>query len=671
MDIVAYSELPTDKQTVLVAQLQSIVSARPEFVGAKQSGQLISLPTGDGMALVFFGDPEAPVRCALGLGRAFRNYPEIKVRMGMHTGPVYRVADINANRNVAGGGINVAQRVMNCGDAGHILVSSAAAEVVRELSDWAGLLHDLGEAEVKHGLRVHLFNLYSGEVGNPARPRPLRRRQSFRRYWLSAAIAAAFLLAVAVPYLQRIRMSQRDDRPRIESLAVLPLENLSGDPAQDYLASGLHEALITDLAKLSGFRRVIARSSVKRFEKTTLPPQQIARELGVDALLTGTVLRSGNRLQITAHLITAEDIQIWSQRYDREFQDVLSLQNEIVSGLTNGIKLQLTPQEQSLLAQTPSFNPGAYEAYLKGRFFVGKGTPEGFERGSAYLLDAIRKDPANPLAYSRLALAYTEAGHETLPDAFAQAKSAARKALELDPNSAEAYEVLAETKLYNDWDDWPGAEQNFQRALKLNPNLAAAHRNYSWYLHLMGRSDQALTEMQKAIELDPMSPLLHEDLGYQFWDLHQEEKALGEQRRALEIDPSFPVAYWVLACIHGETGRYAEAIAASEKAAQGDPELRWLLAVSYARAGRKSAALSLAAEIKKQPSPMSEFGLATFYATVGSREEALAWLERSFQDRFSLLPWLRRRGTGVQRPFDPYWSDQRYQSLLRQMKLPQ
>ncbi|HKW61980.1 MAG TPA: protein kinase [Candidatus Acidoferrum sp.] len=517
-------------------------------------------------------------------------------------------------------------------------------------------------------VRASLASMLTGATA----PWATLRYRFMRRRWVAVA-ACLIVVAVASIWVNLNRLRSLFVRaPHVQSLAVLPFANLSGNSEQDYLADGVHEALLIDLSKLAGLRRVTGRSSVMRYQKADKPPSQIARELGVDALVTGSVLRSGDRVQIIAHLINGTTEQeIWADRFERDLRDLLSLQRDIVTAITRNIQLGLTTDEQRLLAQTPSLNSEAYEAYLKGRFFVSKGTPEGFERGFAYLHEAISKEPTNALAYSRLALAYTEAGHETLPDAFAQAKSAALKALELDPNSAEAYEVLAETKLYNDWDDWPGAEQNLQRALKLNPRLPAAHRNYSWYLHLMGRSDQALAEMHEAIEIDPMSPLMHEDLGYQFWDLHQEQKALDEQRRALEIDPSFPLAYWVLASIHGEMGRYAEAIAASEKAAQGDPELRWLLALSYARAGRKNAAISLAAEVKKQPSPMSEFGLATFYAAIGSRDEAFAWLERSFQDRFSLLPWLRLRGTEVQRPFDPYWSDPRYQALLGQMKLAQ
>jgi non-specific serine/threonine protein kinase len=468
------------------------------------------------------------------------------------------------------------------------------------------------------------------------------------------------------------RRRRRARRKRIQSLAVLPLENLSGDPEQDYLADGVHEALITDLGKLSAFRRVIARASVTRYRKSEKPLAQIARELGVDAVITGSVLRSGDRVQVSAHLVNpATEEQIWGDRFERELRDVLLLENEIVSAISRGIQLKLTPEEQQQLAGRTPVNPEAYEAYLKGEFHLNKFTPEGFERGLAYLHQALDKDPANPLAYSQLAVAYSMVGHDIIPDAFIQAKTAAHKALELDSNSAEAYEVLAEIKLYSDWDDWPGAEQNFKQALALNPNLAMAHRNYSWYLNLMGRNEEGIAEMKRAVEIDPMAPLFHEDLGWQYWDLGQTDKAIEEARKALAVDSNFPYALLLLAMVQGEGGMYTEAIAAAQKLAQVEPDLRWALAMSYARARRPEMALRVVAEIKKQPSPWADWGLAEVYAMLGDREESLRWLEQAFQDRFSLMPWLRLTDAGLVRPFKPFRSDPRYQDLLRRMNLLQ
>jgi len=434
-------------------------------------------------------------------------------------------------------------------------------------------------------VRAALEAIQTGEVA----PWVAWRYRLARRRWLTLAATVVVLLGVLAALDVgglRTRLLAGVAAPRIQSLAVLPLENLSGDPEQDYLAEGLHEALITDLATLSGFRRVIARSSVMRYRKSEKPLAQIARELGVDALITGSVLRSGAHVQVTAHLVNpSTEEQIWGDRYERELRDVLFLQNDIVTAITREIKLKLVPQEQQRLASARAMNPEAYEIYLKGRFHVAKFTPDGFERGLAYLRQAVEKDPTNPLAYSQLAVAYSMIGHDKIPDAFVQAKATARKALELDPTSAEAYEVLGEIKLYSDWDDWREAEHDFRQALALNPNLAMAHRNYSWYLNLMGRSEEGIAEMKRAVEVDPMSPLFAEDLGWQYWDIGQSDKAIEQARKSLDLDPNFPYGHLLLALAHAERGRYTEAIAAGQKAAQADPDMRFGLAVAYARAG--------------------------------------------------------------------------------------
>lgn len=241
--------------------------------------------------------------------------------------------------------------------------------------------------------------------------------------------------------------------------------------------------------------------------------------------------------------------------------------------------------------------------------------------------------------------------------------------MELDPNCAEAFEALAESTLYFDWVDWADAERNFQRALSSNPNLGMAHRNYSWYLNLMGYCTEGIKEIRRAVEIDPQSPLFHMDLGWQLGDARQTDKAKEEARRSLECDAQFPFAYWLLANIYMEQSLFTEAIASAEKAAQGEPNFKWLLAQVYAKAGRKESALQVIEEIKRQPSPLANWGLAQVYATMGERDESLKWLERSFQDRFSLLPWSHLEDSGLQRPFKPFRSDPRYQELIHKMNL--
>jgi TolB-like protein/tRNA A-37 threonylcarbamoyl transferase component Bud32/Flp pilus assembly protein TadD len=489
-----------------------------------------------------------------------------------------------------------------------------------------------------------------------------------RRRWL--ALAAALVAVVAVVAALDVgglrgRLLGGGRTLKFDSLAVLPFENLSGDPDQGYLADGIHEALITDLAKLSSLRRVIARSSAMRYQKTEKPLAQVARELGVDAVITGSVLRSGSRVRVTAHLINAgTEEHLWSDSYERELRDVLSLQNEIVAAITRKTKLQLTPQEQTRLASARPVNPEAYEAYLKGKFYLNRFTPEGFQKGLAYLQQAIEKDPANPLPYAGLALGYSLIGHEAAPDALTRGKAAAIKALELDDTLAEAHEALAEIKLYQDW-DWAGAEQEFRRALALNPSLPEAHTHYGWYLQLFGRIDEGLAEEKRAREVDPLTPIYTAWLAWQYWEAGRHEEAIKEAQKSLELNPDFPWGLYVLGGVYAQKGMYAEAIAAHQKAAAVRPALRWALGVTYALAGRGDEARKLAAELKKKVTPMDAWGLAEVYAALGENDEAFRWLEAAYISRFSFIPWISRH-----RPLEPLRSDSRFPDQLRRMNLP-
>jgi len=505
--------------------------------------------------------------------------------------------------------------------------------------------------------------------GAPSSPALSLRRSPALKIWKNLAVAAVLILAVWNIKAMWPRLIGSGAKP-IASLAVLPLENLSADSGQEYLASGVQEALITDLGKISGLQRVVPRGATKRFRESNRPLAEIARELGVDALVTGSVLRSGNRVQVSVHLIRPDtEEQIWGDRYEKEMRDVLILQNEIVSAITRGIHLKLSASESRQLTTDRTVNPAAYDAFLQGKFFLNKFTPEGFERGLALLRQAVEKDPGNAQAHGHLALAYALVGHDIIPDAFVQAKAAARKAIELDPNSAEAYEALAESTLYFDWKDWPQVEGNFKKALAANPDLAIGHRNYSWYLNLMGRGPEGIAEIKRAVALDPTVALFEMDLGFQYWDARQPELAMEHARKALELDPNFPWAHLLLTLVHSEAGRHAEAIAAGEKAAQVEPAFRFGLAMAYARAGRKDMARRNALEVQKHPSPLADFGLAEYYSVIGDYPEALRWLQRSLEGHFSLTAWLRSKDSGLQRPFLPFRNDPQYQALLSRMNL--
>ncbi|MBZ5645859.1 MAG: protein kinase [Acidobacteriia bacterium] len=510
-------------------------------------------------------------------------------------------------------------------------------------------------------VRAALEAIRAGEVSWAAWRYALARR----RWLMAAASIALLLLIVAAANYERIRTRVLGGVPRVESLAVLPLENLSGDPEQDYLADGVHEALITDLAKLGGIKRVIARSSVMGYRKTSKPLSQIAKELGVDALISGSVLRSGDRVQITAHLIQASsEQQLWGDRYERQLRDVLSLQNDIVSAITQAIRLQLSPQEKARLATARPVNPEAYEAYLKGKFYLNKYTPEGFQKGLAYLQEAIKKDPMNPLPYAELALGYGMMGHEQAPETFPLARAAALKALQLDESLAEAHEALAEIKLYQDW-DWPGAEQSFRRALEINPNLAQGHVHYSWYLQLVRPLDEAIAEMERARELDPLTPLWSAWLGWQYWEAGRSDKAIDAAQKSLELDPNFPVGLYILGAAYAQKGMYPQAIAAHRKAGVASSAWRWPLGYTYALAGQWEAARRVAAELEKEPVGLNPWGLAEIYTALGEKDAAFRWLEVCFSSHAGYMPWIR-----IEIPYKPLRSDPRFQDLVRRMNLP-
>ena len=497
---------------------------------------------------------------------------------------------------------------------------------------------------------------------------PRRRRLTRRQLVTAVGVALAALLAAPFGLNLggvRDRLLGTGLPAPIQSIAVLPLQNLSGDPEQDYFAEGMHDALITDLAKLSGLRKVIARASVIRYRDTDQPVADIARELGVDAVITGSVVREGDRVRITAQLIhAATEEQLWADRYERQLRDVLSLQNSIVTAITQELQLQLTPQEQTRLASARTVNPEAYEAYLRGMFFLNQFTPEGFEQGLAYLNQATEMDPGEPFSWAGLALGYSLIGHERDPDAFTKAKAAARSAMELGGTLAETEEALAEIKLYSDW-DFAGLEQDFQRALELNPSLAQAHAHYSWYLQLVGRNNEAYAEMKRAVEVDPLTPLWSAWLGWQYWEVGQTDEAIEEARKSLELNPDSPWGLHVLGGVYAENGMYEEAIAAHQKMAAADPTLRWSLGHTYALAGRGDEARKIAAELENEPEPMDLWGLAQIYTALGEKDEAFRWLEAGFDSRFSWMPWIERAAA-----LAPLRDDPRFQDLQRRLNLP-
>ena len=454
---------------------------------------------------------------------------------------------------------------------------------------------------------------------------------------------------------------------RIKSLAVLPLENLTGDPEQEYFADGMTEALISNLGKI-GALQVRSRTSIMQYKDVKKPLPEIARELNVDAVVEGSVVRVAGQVRISAQLIHAStDTHLWVENYQRDLRDVLTLQSEVARAIARQIEITVTPDQETRLAARRPVNPETYEAYLKGMFHLNKMTPEGTEKGLAYLRQAIENDPAEPLAYAGLAGGYSIIGHGPAPspEALPRAKAAALKALELDETLAEAHAVLAEVKLYYDW-DWAGAEQALQRALELNPNLAEAHAHYAWYLARLGRLDEGLAEMKRAQELDPLAPIYSAFLGQQYWGAGLYEEAIDEARKSLELNPDFPIGLYVIGVVYATKGMYEESIAAHQKTYAVAPDWGWGLGHAYALAGRREEALNVLAELGEEYQQRNAWGVAEIYAALGEKDEAFRWLEKGYEYRHNWIPWI-----GWNPNYEPLRDDPRFGDLLRRMNLPE
>ena len=493
-----------------------------------------------------------------------------------------------------------------------------------------------------------------------------------RRRWLVLA-GAAFVLAAVLFGLNvaglRDRLLGGGQTLKFSSLAVLPLENLSGDKEQDYFADGMTEELITNLAKVSALK-VVSRTSVMQYKGTKKSLPQIAKELNVEAVVEGSVQREGDRVRVTAQLIQAStDKHLWADHYERDLTSILGLQSEIAGTIADKVHAALTPAERAQLAAARPVNPQAYEDYLKGKFYLNKMTEDGFEKGLAYLNQAVEKDPTNPQSYAALALAYSIIGHERHPDAFERAKAAARKAEELGGNPpAEMYLASGMTKLYSDW-DFAGAEKDLRRAAELNSSLGEAHRDYAWYLHLMGRGEEALAKMKRAQEVEPLNPLFYADRGWILFWMGQNDRAIEEARKSVELDPNFNEGLCVLGYAYAAKGMYNEAIDAHQKLATVDPPWRWCLVESLAQAGRKDEARRKLAEfLAQKPAPSGGWDgwfIAEIYTLLGDKNEAFRWLEAAYKERHSFLPWINQNAF-----YAPLHDDPRFLDLVRRIKPP-
>lgn len=481
--------------------------------------------------------------------------------------------------------------------------------------------------------------------------------------------------AITVGLLGEIREAEMGDevvqRAREvhpNSIAVLPLNNLTGDPEQEYFVAGIHEALIAGLSRISALT-VISRTSADVYRNVVKPLPDIGRELSVANLIEGSVFRSGDEVRITVQLIDADtDENLWAENYKRNVRDIFSLQGEVARTIAEEIQVTLTEEEESRLRVAHAVDPEIYQAYLRGMFHLKKYTPEGIAKGLDYLHDALATDPRNAGAYAGLALGYNTIGHGTGGDAFPKAMAAARRALEIDEYSGEAWAALSEAQLYYDW-DWKGSEESANRALQLNPNLDHVRAHFSYLLALLGRWDEAFAEVEAARQLSPLDPTWSAFAAWLYALVNRHDEASAAINDSLELQPGNPFGLYILGHVLATQGRLDEAIEAHEKIARDDPISNWALGPTYAMAGRYDEARQIAAAMSNNPGPRDRLHLAFTYAGLGEAEEALRWLESCYETRVDWLPWIVIDNSygGV---LDSMRDDSRFKALIAKFDIP-
>jgi TolB-like protein/tetratricopeptide (TPR) repeat protein len=494
-----------------------------------------------------------------------------------------------------------------------------------------------------------------------------------RRRWLAlaAALAAVFTVVAALNF-ETLRTRLTGGAPRIRSLAVLPLANLSGDPEQDYFADGMTEELITNLAKISALK-VISRTSMMQYKGTKKPLPQIAKELNVDAIIEGSVLREGGQVRITAQLIQAStDQHLWAESYQRDLRGVLALQGEIASVIAEKVRAALTPTERTRLASARPVNPEAYDAYLKGMQHWYKLTPQDIDTALEYFELALKKDPNYAPAHSGVALVWIgrqQMGYTAPREAGPKAKAAALKAVELDNTLAEAHFSLANVNLFYEW-DWAGAEVEFKRAIELNPNYPDAWALYPHYLMIMKRPEEAMAQSQRALELDPFNAHFQALHAARLEWAGRYDEAIVQFRKALRMSPGLAWAHWMLSVIFLRKAMYEESLAETKASYYyvGDREVEEALTQGYAQSGYRGA-MRRAADIlaaRSRKTYVIPSDVATLYVGAGEKAQALEWLEKGVEVRDGNMSCVN-----VDPTYDTLRNTPRFQDLLRRMNFPQ
>ncbi len=575
IDIVGYSKLLINEQREALHDLNDVVRGTEAFRSAEATGKLIKIPTGDGMALVFSTTPDAPVQCALQISKVLKSRPDLRVRMGVHSGPVSAVTDVNNHSNIAGSGINMAQRVMDCGDAGHILLSKRVAEDLAQYRQWQASLHDLGECQVKHDVTLSVVNLYTDDAGNPIVPAkfaavhrdtspstpvaaPIASR-TVSPLWLMGAIAALLIVAGAVWFFSRrpaittttaapVSAAPSASAPPStpeKSIAVLPFENLSDNKENAFFTDGVQDEILTDLAKVADLK-VISRTSVMQY-KTGAPRnlREIAQQLGVAHVVEGSVQRAGNKVRVNAQLIDARsDAHLWAQVYDRPLDDVFAIQSEIAKAIADQLQAKLSPSEKTAIERKPTSDVTAFDLYSRAKTlflstsFSALAKPNMLQAVDL-LNQAVTRDPQFFEAYCQLAYGHDNLyflGLDHTPARLALAEKTVEAAIRLRPDAGEAHLARAEN-LYRGHLDYAGALAEIEIARRTLPNDPRVFELTGYILRRQGKQDEAMRNLERALELDPRNFFTLTQIALSYQNLRRYAEMAVVLDRALSIKP--------------------------------------------------------------------------------------------------------------------------------------
>jgi len=554
IDLVGYSKLSVNEQRARVEELNEVVRQSEQFQKAEAAKRILKIPTGDGMALVFRKSPEEPAQCAVEIDRLLKDHPRLPMRMGIHSGPVSGVVDVNQHATVAGAGINMAQRVMDCGDAGHILLSKHVAEDLEHYERWRPFLHHVGTFKVKHGVHLQVINLCNGDVGRselPNRFTAARRRR--RIFGIIGAIVFAAMLAALVAWLfhNRLKPDTYEQTITHKSIAVLPFQNLSEDKTNAYFSAGIRDEILTRLANV-GELKVIARTSTEKYESYPSDIRTIAAELGVAHVLEGSVQKVGNEVHVNVQLIEASTGEhVWAQSYDRTLERVFAVEGEVAQTVANELKVALLPAQIEKLNNVPTQNTAAYDAYLKGDYALEQARKNpgdyqnAFEPAIKSLQEATTIDPHFALAFARLAyaqltkeeFAHLDGRTEHRPELLASAKQNIDRALELQPNLPDVRLALGRWHLAA-LEDRDTALSEYRRALELNPGLSEATARIGSLLLREGRTEEAIELYRKGLELDPRNYQLLRNLGIAYTMRRDYKQGSELDSRIVAMDPA-------------------------------------------------------------------------------------------------------------------------------------